>query len=115
MAEQAAKSTARYEFNKTEDPTKDNAVRRIESNITLAKRGVTTSIKRAMELLGNIDKAIQKGVKAESSIIVGMKRTGTGHVEAATNSNTLLEKETDALIYMFEEIIVQDEEKKARS
>ena len=112
MAEHAAKSTARFEFTNTEDPTQDDAVKRIESNITLAKRGVTTSIKRALELKTNIDKQVQKGISAESSIIIGMKRTGTGHVEAATNSNTDLEKATDALMAMFEEIIVQDADRK---
>ena len=81
MTDQAIKSTARFEFTNTEDPTQDDAVKRIESSITLAKRGVTTSIRRALELKGNIDRAIQKGVKAESSIIIGMKRTGTGHVK----------------------------------
>ena len=41
-----------------------------------------------------------------------MMRTGAGYVEAATNSNTDPENATDLLIELFEEIIVQDEEKK---
>ena len=114
MAENAAKSTARYEFSNPDDPTKYAKVRKIETEITLAKRGVTNSINRAMDLLKKIDSALNKGVKPESTIIVGMKKTGIGHVEMASSSNTLLEKETDALVSMFAEIIVQDETKKAQ-
>ena len=112
MADQATKTTARFEFTNTEDPTQDDAVKRIESRITLAKRGITTSIKRALELKASIDKQVIKGISSESSIIIGMKRTGTGHIEAATNSNTDLEHATDLLMIMFEEIIVQDGDRK---
>ena len=48
MAENAAKSTARLEFSNPDDPTKDPKVRKIETEITLAKRGVTNSINRAL-------------------------------------------------------------------
>ena len=112
MADQATKTTARFEFTITEDPTQDDAVKRIESRITLAKRGITTSIKRALELKASIDKQVIKGISSESSIITGMKRTGTGHIEAATKSNTDLEHATYLLMIMFEEIIAQDGDRK---
>ena len=112
MAEQTTKSAARFEFTNTDDPTKDESVKRIESRITLAKRGITASIKRALELKASIDKQVIKGISSESSIITGMKRTGTGHIEAATNSNTELEHATDLLMVMFKEIIVQDGDRK---
>ena len=99
-------------FTNTADPTKDEQVKRVESRITLAKRGITTSINRASDTKASIEKQLAKGESKESSIIIGMMRTGTGYVEAASNSNTELEKETDLLISMLEEIIVLDEEKK---
>ena len=91
MAKTAAESSARFVFTNTADPTKDEQVKRVESRITLAKRGITTSINRASETKGSIERQLAKGVSKDSSIIIGMMRTGTGYVEAATNSFTLSE------------------------
>ena len=113
MAENANKSTARTEFSNPEDPMRDPKVRKIETEIALAKRGVTNSITRALALQKKIENAIAKGANPESGIIIGMKKIGLGHVEMAASSNTLLETETDALVSIFAEIIVQDETKKA--
>ena len=87
-------------------------MRRAESRITLAKRGITTNINRANETKSSIGRQVQRGIKKESSIVAGMMKTGSGYVEAATNSNTELEAATDYLISILEEIIVQNEDRK---
>ena len=47
MVKTAAESSARFVFTNTADPTKDEQVKSVESCITLAKRGITTTIRRA--------------------------------------------------------------------
>ena len=108
----SGQTTARFVFTNTDDPTKDELVRRAESRITLAKRGITTDINRAMDTKSSIERQVQRGIKKESSIVAGMMKTGSGYVEAATNSNTELELATDDLVCILEEIIVQNEDKK---
>ena len=103
----AAESAAGIVITLTADPTEDDIVRRAQSRISLAKRGVKTNISRAEKTAASIPAHKSSGKTGQNLIIAKMIQTGADYSEAATTANTELEGETDRLVRMLEEIKLQ--------
>ena len=68
----AADPAAGFVITHTGEPTEDELVRRIQSRISLAKRGITTNIKRAEKTASSITTHKNSGKTGQNLIAAGM-------------------------------------------